>query len=113
MCVKSSAAMWLSGVSSGASSIRMMPRGPSMTTIVSAFALPRISRASNPQNFSMGPKYPPTLQSIGMPVIGESATTSDLPEPAYCGLPATGPGLMTIVLSGSFHFVCGVIACQR
>ena len=60
-----------------------------------------------------GPKYPPTLQSIGMSVSGESVTTSDLPEPAYWVLPASGPGLMTISFSGSFHFVAGVMACHR
>ena len=50
---------------------------------------------------------------MGIPVSGESVTTSDLPEPAYWVLPASGPGLMTMTFSGSLHFVSGVMACQR
>jgi len=101
------------GVSSGASSIVTTPFCPSITSTTSRAALPLISSASNPENFMRGPKYPPTLLSMGMPVSGESVTTSDLPEPAYWVLPERGPGEMTITFSGSFHFVAGVMACQR
>ena len=48
-----------------------------------------------------------------MPVSGDSVTTSDLPEPAYAVFPASGPGLMMMSFSGSFHFVVGVMAFQR
>ena len=55
MCVKISEQMWLSAGSSGASSIRMTPRGPSIRTTTSRSAFPWISRASKPQNFRSGP----------------------------------------------------------
>ena len=54
--MKTSAATWLSGFSSGASSIVIVFFGPSMTTTMSFAALPWISRASKPQNFMSGPK---------------------------------------------------------
>ena len=55
-CVNSSAAMWLSGVSSGASSMVTRPFWPSMISTTSFRALPLISSASKPENFSSGPK---------------------------------------------------------
>ncbi len=45
-CMNTSAATWLSGFSSGASSILITPFGPSMSTTTSFTALPWISRAS-------------------------------------------------------------------
>ena len=42
-----------------------------------------------------------------MEVSGDRVTTSDLPDPAYAVFPASGPGLMMMSFSGSFHFVVG------
>jgi len=50
---------------------------------------------------------------MGISVWGERVTTSDLPVPAYWVMPPTGPLLMTISFSGSFHLVWGVTACHR
>ncbi len=84
-----------------------------MTTITSFSAFPCISRASQPENLSSGPKNPPTFESIGMSVKGERLQTNDFPAPAYCVIPQAGPPAITISFSGSSHFVEGVVAFHR
>jgi len=69
--------------------------------------------ASHPANLSSGPKWPPTLESITECVVGEMATTRDLPEPGYWVTPPMGPEEMTISFSGSFHCVSSLTPCHR
>ena len=95
----------VSVASSGASRIVTLPALPSIKTITSCSALPWISSASQPENFSSGPKYPPTLLSITEWVSGEMPTTSDLPAPGKVVVPPRGPEEILISFSGSSHRV--------
>ena len=81
--VSCSARTWLSMASSGASIISTLPLTPSIKIIISFSAFPWSSRASKPENFKNGPKYPPTLLSIIESVRGEILTTNDFPAPEY------------------------------
>ena len=50
---------------------------------------------------------------MGISVWGDRETTRDFPLPGYWVMPETGPGMMMISFSGSFHLVFGVTAFQR
>ena len=77
--------------SCGAVSIVTWCVSPSITTNTHSSALPRSSSASKPENLSSGPKWPPTLQSITEPVVGEIPVTRHLPVPEKAGVPHIGP----------------------
>ena len=87
----------------------MVPVSPSTMRITSLLEIPETAKASNPQSFRIGAKYPPTLESIKVSVKGEMVPTINLPVPGKSGSFPKGPLAMTSMFSGLSYRVCAVV----